>query len=489
MRRLPWVLMGLMAFGVACGDDDGTTSGGTGDMTMDMPATDDGFVRVWHLADSAGDVDVFVNGDAVETGFGFEANTAFIPLPAGNYDVAVAPAGMGIGAAVITVDGFALGAGERWTLIATQLDADPMAADAFGLLPVLEGTAPGSDELAFQVFHAAYAVPSAVDVHNVSDPTLPELVDDLAQGSVDTNTLVVPAGAYAFGLDADDDDTVDLVTEGPIGPPPGGARVLIGAISKAGEEAGEVETEIVFLVNDGANIHDETELEAAEFGAVRFWHLADSAGSVDIFIDDVAVATGVDFELNTAFRPFLAGDLDIAIAPAGMGVGAAVIEATLPLGEDESYTVIAAQLNEDATAAGAFAALPILEELEPLTAGNVNLRVFHAAYGVATAVDVHAIDGGTNPEVLMGLAQGTAAMAPLSIPREALTIGLDLEGDGTIDVQTEDALGPFAADFVTLGAITKLVMEGGELEAETEIVFLPGDGAMIHDETELVPFE
>ncbi len=485
MRRLPWVLMALMSLAVACGDDDGTT-GTMDDMAMDMPSGDTGAVRVWHLAEGAGDVDVFVNGDAVETGFGFEANTAYIELPAGSYDVAVAAAGAGIEQAVITVDGFALAAGERWTLIAAQLDADPMADGALTIVPVLEGTAPGADEVAFQVFHAAYDVPGAVDVHNASDPTLPEIVDDLAQGTVDPTTLVIPNGAYALGLDADDDGTIDLVTENPIDQPPGGTRVLAGAISKSGEEPGEVETEIVFLVGEGADIHDETELEAAEFSAVRFWHLADEAGTVDIFVDGVSVAAGVEFELNTAFTPFLAGDYEIDISPAGMGPDMAAISATLSLGEGESYTIIAAQLGTDPAA---FAALPILEELTPLTAGNVNLRVFHAAFGVPTAVDVHAIDGMTNPEVLMGLAQGTAAAAPLSIAREALTIGLDLEGDGTIDVQTEEPVGPFAADFVTLGAITKFVMEGGELEAETEIVFLPGDGAMIHDEVELVAFE
>ncbi|MEO0323822.1 MAG: DUF4397 domain-containing protein [Myxococcota bacterium] len=483
--------MGLMAFAVACGDDDGTGTSGMGDMAVDMPAADAGFIRVWHLADGAGDVDVFVNGAATLEGFGFEANTDYIELPAGSYDVAVAPAGMGIGAAVITVDGFALAAGERWTLIAAQTDADPAAAGALSILPVLESaTAPGSDEVEFQIFHAAYAVPGAVDVHNASDPLLGEIAAGVAQGSVAPMTVTVPNGAYAIGLDVDDDDTVDLVTENPIDQPPGGTRVLVGAISKA--EGDEVETEIVFLVGDGANIHDETELGAAEFGTVRFWHLADEAGDVDIFVGGTAIATGVGFEVNTAFAPFLAGDLDIAIAPAGMGAGAAVISANLPLGEGENYTVIAAQLDADETMASSFAALPILEDLSPLLASQVNVRVFHAAYGVPDPVEVHAIDGDTNPEVVDNLMQGTAAAMAVAVPREdALTVGLDLDDDGTPDVQTEDALGPFpdGIRFVTVGAITKLVMEGGELEEETEIVFLPGDGAMIHDETELVPFE
>ncbi|MEM1415170.1 MAG: DUF4397 domain-containing protein [Myxococcota bacterium] len=220
-------------------------------------------------------------------------------------------------------------------------------------------------------------------------------------------------------------------------------------------------------------------------GEVRFWHLADEAGPVDIFVDGVAIDEGVDFEINSDYIEFDAGTLDIAIAPAGAGVGAAVIEASLPLGDGESYTIIAAQLGAEPAA---FAALPILEDRSAPADGNVNLRVFHAAYGVPTAVDVHVVDEDTNPEVLAGLAQGTAAMMPVSAANAATTLGLDLEGDGTIDVQTEDALGPFTVDSVTIGAITKLVMEDGELEAETEIVFLPGEGGMIHDETELVPF-
>lgn len=471
----------LAACGSSSNDDMGPS-------TDDMEVGDTGEIRVWHLAEDAGAVDVFIDGAATLEGFEFEQNTDFIELPAGSYDVAVAPAGAGIEAAVITVDGFALGAGERWTIIAAQLDSDAAADGAFAALPVEETSSPGDGEIAFRVFHAAYAVPAAVNVHNASDPNLPVIAGDLAQGTVNASAIVVPSAAYSLGLDVDDDEIVDLVTAGPIDQPAGSARILAGAISKAGEEPGEVETEIVFLVNAGENIHDEVELEEAELGELRFWHLAEDAGQVDIFLNGTAVAENVSFEGNTAFAPFLAGSFDVAIAPAGAGAGSAVIEVSnFPLGEGESYTLIAAQLLEDGTAAGAFAALPILEDRSAPTQG-VFYNVFHAAYAVPSAVNVHNVDGAQNPLRLENIAQGTAAATILDVPNVGYTFGLDVDRDGAIDFQTESEVGPFAGavQSVTLGAISKAGEEPGEVE--TEIVFLPGDGEMIHDEVELGPF-
>ncbi|MEO1170958.1 MAG: DUF4397 domain-containing protein, partial [Myxococcota bacterium] len=143
-------------------DDDGDN----GDpMTGDMAR-----VRVWHLAAAAGDVDVLINGEPALEDFEFEANTDYIDVPAGSLDVAVAPAGM---SAAIIEDAFALGADERWTIVVAQLQE----AGGFAFLPIQEDTsALNAGAIAFRFFHAAYAVPTAVDVHNASDPTLPELI-------------------------------------------------------------------------------------------------------------------------------------------------------------------------------------------------------------------------------------------------------------------------------------------------------------------------
>lgn len=510
-RTFQWIAVLAVALAFAgCDEDDGGTDAGPDASTMtdsgpdvdagtdagpdDGGTTAQGEIRVWHLAAGAGNVDVFIDGEEALSDFEFEANTDYIPLNAGNHDIAVAPAGMGIGAAVITVDGFALGEGEQWTIIASQLDADATATGAFAALPIQEDTsAPASGNIAFRIFHAAYDVDTAVDVHNLNDVTLPEIADGIAQGTVASARLEVPNAAYGLGLDADDDGLVDLVTDGAIDMPTAGATITIGAISKPGEEAGETETELVFLVNAGANIHDETELEPAELGFLRFWHLAAEAGTVDIFVDGTAVATGVEFEGNSAYAPFLAGSYDIAIAPTGMTAADAVITAdAFALGDGESYTVIATQLNADEGAAGAFGALPILEDRTAPAAGSIRFRVFHAAYEVGADVSIHNIDGSGNPEIVAAIAQGAAAPGPgFEVANGAYTLGLDVGDDGTINFQTSgDGTAAGAIDMpvdgalITIGAISK--PDG--TDEETELVFLINDGASIHEEIGLIAF-
>ena len=58
-------------------------------------------VRVIHASPDAPAVDVFVEGDAVLEGVPFGAISDYLSLPAGEYDVAVAPTGAGADAAVI----------------------------------------------------------------------------------------------------------------------------------------------------------------------------------------------------------------------------------------------------------------------------------------------------------------------------------------------------------------------------------------------------
>lgn len=512
-RTFQWiaVLAVALAF-TGCDEDDGTDGGVDASMTDSGPDVDagtdagpedagtdsgvtaQGEIRVWHLAAGAGNVDVFIDGEEALSDFEFEQNTDYIALDAGNHDIAVAPAGMGIDEAVITVDGFALGEGEQWTIIASQLNEDATATGAFAALPIQEDTsAPASGNIAFRIFHAAYDVSADVDVHNLNDVTLPEIADGLAQGSVTSTRLEVPNAAYGLGLDLDDDGVVDVVTDGAIDMPTAGATITIGAISKPGEEAGETETELVFLVNAGANIHDEIELAPAEIGFLRFWHLAAEAGTVDIFVDGTAVATAVEFEGNSAYAPFLAGTYDIAIAPTGMTAADAVITAdAFALDDGESFTVLATQLNADATAAGAFGALPILEDRTAPPAGNIRFRVFHAAYQVSEDVAIHNIDGSTNPEIVAAIAQGAVAPTPgFEVANGAYTLGLDVGDDGTINFQTSvdgSAAGaidmPVDGALITIGAISK--PDG--VEEETELVFLINDGAPIHEEIGLIAF-
>ncbi|MEM9191346.1 MAG: DUF4397 domain-containing protein [Myxococcota bacterium] len=485
----------------ACGDDDDTTvpdgsvdgmvtPDGSPDGSPDGDATvgNMGQIRLWHLAAGAGSVDVFVNGNATLMGLEFEQNTAYIALPAGSYDFAVAPAGSPIDDAVITVDGFNLTAGTSWTIIATQLNADATAADAFGALPIEEDTAaPDAGNVKVRVFHAAYAVPSAVDVHNLGDILAPELLEGLAQGTAAPMAAQLATGALTVGLDVGPmadmlgttDGIVDLRSE-TIDAPPDGSLITMGVISKPGDMAGEDETEVVFLVGDGQNIHDEVELEAA--ANARIWHLAPEAGNVDIYLGGQLALSDVPFEGNTPYLPFGEGAVDVAVVPTGGAIGDAVINvAGFMLTGGEYYTLVAWQQDADETAANAFQVLPITEDRVAPMAGNIKVRVFHVSYLVPNAVDVYNV-AMPGTAAIPGLAQGAVSDTALDIPNGAYTFGIDINSpaDGTIDLQMAMPLDmPPVGSFVTLGVLTK--PDGAD--NETEVVFLVNNG--LHDEIEL----
>ncbi len=63
--------------------------------------SDPGYVRVLHAAPGAGNVDVFVNHDALLKNFAFGTITDYVSLNPGDYRIRVAPAGKGAGDAVI----------------------------------------------------------------------------------------------------------------------------------------------------------------------------------------------------------------------------------------------------------------------------------------------------------------------------------------------------------------------------------------------------
>lgn len=64
-------------------------------------SSDPGYVRVLHAAPGAGNVDVFVNHDALLKNFAFGKITDYVTLDPGSYRIRVAPAGKGAGDAVI----------------------------------------------------------------------------------------------------------------------------------------------------------------------------------------------------------------------------------------------------------------------------------------------------------------------------------------------------------------------------------------------------
>jgi len=104
------------------------------------PAADVATVRVVHASPDAPAVDVLVNGQRAITDLEFGQATPFVPLPAGEYDLQVVPAGAEAADAVIDAPDVALEGGQAYQVAAvgllaniqpqiTTVDLSPLADD------------------------------------------------------------------------------------------------------------------------------------------------------------------------------------------------------------------------------------------------------------------------------------------------------------------------------------------------------------------------
>ncbi|MGQ9887658.1 MAG: fasciclin domain-containing protein [Aggregatilineales bacterium] len=154
-------------------------------------------IRVAHFSPDTPAVDVFVNGDAAITELAFPTVTDWIELPAGTYEIAVAPAGAGIGAAAIGPANFDLPAG-GWITVA--------AVGSLGrgtLKPAVlveDYTRLDAGQSRVTVFHGIEGVPP-VDVLANGATAVQVLGFPGSLGSNDGKfALTVPAGVYDLSV-------------------------------------------------------------------------------------------------------------------------------------------------------------------------------------------------------------------------------------------------------------------------------------------------
>lgn len=150
-------------------------------------------IRVAHFSPDTPAVDVFVNGEAAIESLEFPAITGWIQLPAGSYNLAVAPAGAGIEAAAIGPADFDLPAGAFITVAAVgSLEAGTLAPQV--LVEDYSDIPAGNARVT--VFHAIEDAP-AVEVRAGGSPIITQLAFPGSQNGNDgAFTLEVPAGSY-----------------------------------------------------------------------------------------------------------------------------------------------------------------------------------------------------------------------------------------------------------------------------------------------------
>ncbi|HYO88155.1 MAG TPA: DUF4397 domain-containing protein, partial [Candidatus Limnocylindrales bacterium] len=151
-------------------------------------------VRVAHLAADAPNVDVYVNFQPALTDVPFNAISDWMTLPAGTYNVAVAPTGTSIGDAVIGPVDLPL-APNTWTTVAAT---GTIANGTLGAQVIPEDYSPLADGQArLTVVHMIEGAP-AVNVNANGSAIVQNLAYPGTNGDNDgVYTLDVPAGTYA----------------------------------------------------------------------------------------------------------------------------------------------------------------------------------------------------------------------------------------------------------------------------------------------------
>jgi transforming growth factor-beta-induced protein len=152
-------------------------------------AVDIVFLRVAHLSPDAPAVDVFVDGEVALAGLAFGEISDWVTLPAGSYEVAVAPAGASIDDAVIGPSEFGLIDG--WFTVAA---VGSVEAGTLSVVTVTGDPEPAADEARVTVLHAIEDAP-AVDVITMD---IEVVIDDLSYP--DFETIDVPAGTYDLAV-------------------------------------------------------------------------------------------------------------------------------------------------------------------------------------------------------------------------------------------------------------------------------------------------
>lgn len=362
------LLTSLLATSVllaGCSDDDD-----------DSPATEYSYVRVLHAVSGAPNVDVVVDGRTVAENVAYQQGSDYLRVTPGSREIELIPTGS---------DSVALS--EVLTLTANSYYSVLVQSGEGLELNVLDDTARvnnGTTDVT--VVHAAGGVGN-VDIY-VTAPDV-DLPEEAVLGPVpfgaDGTLANVATGSYQVRVTGA--DSRDVVYDS-------GALAISRDLYAVAVDsvAGASPASLLIWTNSVTPVLDNS-------AEVRIVHAVDAV-DVDVFAGGEELLSDFAFKDTTvgvegATKGYLkvpAGDLPVAIAPAGAGIGAALdtLSDTLTLERGESYTVIAAGDANDLLATQ----LIILNDERSGEAG-AQVRLVHAAAAPeADPVDIYVTTAG-----------------------------------------------------------------------------------------------
>ncbi len=345
-------------------------------------------LRVAHFSPDAPEVDIYVDGEVAVEALAFPDVTPFLELAAGEYEVAVAPAGTSLDDAVIGPATIDLDEGTFTTVAAVgSLAAETLTVTVFEE----DLAAPYEANFArITTVHAIEGAP-AVDLYG-SNALLVQALRFPSANNDGAFTRDLPAGEIDLEVTVAENrdavltraSNVALEAETPY---------LIAAVGTPENPLLLVRSEEEVLVMPLFQPEDfateatpEPRTVAVERAAqVRVAHFSPDAPAVDVYVDGEVAVEALEYPVVTDFLELEPGTYSIAVAPAGTSLDDAVIGPLNVAFEEQSVQTIAAVGSVDA---GTLTATVIVEDGNPISEDNARVTFIHAVED-APGVDVY----------------------------------------------------------------------------------------------------
>lgn len=337
-------------------------------------------VRVVHASPDAPAVDVYVDDLAVVEGLEFGAASDFLPVPSGDHQVRVVPAGSSLDEGAVIDDEVGFDDGTTYEVAAMGL----LAEIELGVWDLDLGKIDEDGQARVRVIHAAPGVDD-IDVVEIGGDTLFEGV-----GFGDASDFSdIEEGTYNLEVRTGEDD---VLLEAPEVAFEADMVYDVFAIGQADDSLQLLPLGAPVQMPCSEVLGVGTDSDAC----VRIVHAAPDAGDVDIYVGDESVVESSAPGTATDYLNLSAEEQQIRFVAAGGSTDDPVIDLTEELDEGQAYLIVASGSGDE------FDGHVFEVDLAPLTENEARVRAIHLGSDVGD-VDV-AIAGG--PVLFEDLAAG-----------------------------------------------------------------------------------